>query len=348
MAIALLAAALASLCQAQPAQPTNENQARYYVYGAFLTHAVPEIMGERVTLGSELEQRLGVASGTDRLRIYDALMTYTDGKRIAVRKATPEEIASYRPKRELKTPVFTVQAGEIALLVEYDMQANTIPYVGQLRGPVEPPRAAAPQVIEQRAAPPPALVAPVPAPRAAPVAPPPAVPVTPAPKPAPAVAAIQPRPAPVRTAPAKPAPAKPAPVRAAPPPVAPAETLRPNGPCVVMPVMSEQDLANCRPATGAVARVAPPPPAPVVKPQVSVASPPQPQRAAPCEVKPVMTEDDLANCRASATVLPRIDPGPAPRPQVRAEPPPQQRRPAAPCEIKPVMTEEDRIACGIR
>ena len=346
MAIALLAAALASLCQAQPAQPTNENQARYYVYGAFLTHAVPEIMGERVTLGSELEQRLGVASGADRRSIYDALMTYTDGKRLAVRKATPEEIASYRSKRELKAPVFTVQAGEIALLVEYDMRANTIPYVGQLRAPVEPPRAAAPPVIEQRAAPPPAPVAPAPAPQAAPVpvVPPPAVPVAPAPKPAPAVAAIQPKPAPVRTAPAKPAP-----VRAAPPPVAPAETLRPNGPCVVMPVMSEQDLANCRPASGATARVAPPPPPPpVVKPQASVAPLPQPQRTGPCEVKPVMTDEDLANCRAAPGGSARIDPGPAPRPQVRAEPQPQQRQPARPCEIKPVMTEEDRIACGIR
>ena len=82
LATALLGAALAALCHAQPQQPTTENQARYYVYGAVLTHAVPEIMGQRVALGPELEQRLGLAPGADRQQIYDALMSYTDGKRI--------------------------------------------------------------------------------------------------------------------------------------------------------------------------------------------------------------------------------------------------------------------------
>jgi len=61
-----------------------------------------------------------------------------------VRKATVEEVARYKPqsKRELKEPVFTVQAGDIALLVEYDMQANAIPFVGQLGVAYQPPVAA--------------------------------------------------------------------------------------------------------------------------------------------------------------------------------------------------------------
>jgi hypothetical protein len=293
--VALLLAALVSLCQAQPPAATTENQARYYVYGAFLTHAVPEIMGEQVALGPELAQRLGLAPGADRKRIYDALMSYTDGKRLAVRRATGAELARYPARRDLKSPVFTVQAGDILLLVEYDLKENTIPFVGQL--------AVAPPVVEQRSAPP--------------------------------VAAIAPKPA------GKPA-AKP---RAAPPPV---EVLKPNGPCVVTPVMSEQDLANCRavPIT-ASARVAPPPP-PAAKPQAAVrptvVPPPVPVRAGPCEVKPVMTEEELANCRAAPVA--RIQPGPpiVAKPQARVEPAPQPRR-AAPCEVKPVMSEEELANC---
>lgn len=318
MAVALLCAALVALCQAQPQQPTTENQARYYVYGAFLTHAVPEIMGQRVALGPELEQRLRLAPGADRLQIYDALMSYTDGKRLSVRKATAEELARYKPggKRELKAPVFTVQAGEIALLVEYDMQDNTIPFVGQLAVAYQPPVAA------PKPAPPPVVIAP---------------------KPVPPPVAVAPRPAP------------PAPVAPAPRPAPAAEPLRPNGPCIVQPVMSEQDLANCRVAPAATARTAPLPVAPAaVKPQARVAPPPPPPPAqpelrptGPCEVKPVMSEQDLVNCRVG-TIAPRVDPGPPPpaRPQARAEPEP--RKPAAPCLVKPVMSEEDLIACGIR
>jgi len=113
--------------------------------------------------------------------------------------------------------------------------------------------------------------------------------------------------------------------------------------------MSEQDLANCRAAPGRSARVEPGPPI-VVKPQAAArpeASPP-PRRTGPCEVKPVMSEEDLANCRAVGEAR-RIDPGPPimVKPPPRAEPAREPVR-ARPCEIKPVMTEEDLAACGIR
>ena len=306
----LLGAAAVAFAHAQaPEAPATESQARYWVYGAFLTHAVPEIIAERVALGPELAQRLGLPPGADRVRVYDALMSYTDGKPLRVRKATPDEIARYKPqaKRELKAPVFTVVAGEITLLVEYDMQANSIPFVGQLGVTYQPPQP------------------PVAAPRAAPVPPPPPV------------ATIAPKPAPARV-----------------PPPPPAEALKPNGPCVVKPVMSEQDLANCRAAPRGVARVQPappPPPAPVVvKPQArAVPPPPQPtpvpQRTGPCEVKPVMSEEDLANCRAVGEAR-VIQPGPpvVAKPQARVEPAPRPR-PTARCEVKPVMSEEDLANC---
>jgi hypothetical protein len=118
-----------------------------------------------------------------------------------------------------------------------------------------------------------------------------------------------------------------------------------TGPCEVKPVMTEEDLANCR-AVGEARVIQPGPPA-VVKPQAVVkpAVSPTPQRAARCEVKAVMTEEDLANCRAVGEAR-VIQPGPPAvvKPQARAEPAPQSRH-DAPCEVKPVMTEEDLAAC---
>lgn len=277
---------------AQP--PTSEGQARYYVYGAFLTHAVPEIMGERVALGPELAQRLGLSLDADRARVYDALMSYTDGKPLRVRKATADEIAGYKPraKRELKDPVFTVVAGDIALLVEYDMQANSIPFVGQLDAAYQPPQR---PVAAPRAAPvTPPVAAPVPPPPvAAPVPPPPVAAPRAAPVPLPPpVATIAPKLAPARVPPPPPVAAKPQ-ARVAPPP--PAPTVQPTGPCEVKPVMTDEDLANCRAAPGGAARVQPGAPPVTARP----AAPPEPPRkpaATSCVVKPVMSEEDLIAC----------------------------------------------------
>jgi hypothetical protein len=66
-------------------------------------------------------------------------------------------------------------------------------------------------------------------------------------------------------------------------------------------------------------------------------------------VKPVMSEEDLANCREAPGGSARIDPGapPAPRPAAPA-PTPAPKPAATGCVIRPVMSEEDLIACGIR
>jgi len=353
--VLLVAAAAAlfygSLSYAQaPAPPTTESQARYWVYGAFLTHAVPEIMSERVALGPELEQRLGLSPGADSARVYAALMSYTESRPLRVRKATADEIARYKPqaKRELKDPVFTVQAGDIALLVEYDMQANAIPFVGQLGVAYQPlPPVAAPRVAPPAAAV--ATVAPKPAPVRAP--PPPAEALKPN---GPCIvtpvmseqdlancraasggsARVQPGPPIVVKPQAVVKPEASAPQRAA--------------PCEVKPVMTEEDLANCRNAPGGAARIQPGPPV-VVKPQAVVKpeGSQAPQRAAPCEVKPVMSEEDLANCRNAPGGAARVQPGPPAVARTAAPTAEPARKPAAtPCVVKPVMSEEDLIACG--
>lgn len=137
LAAAAPAAAVASAPPAPPAKPlppATEAQARYWVYGAFLTQAEPEILSERVVLGPELEQRLGIASGADRAKVYAALMALINGKPLSVRKATAEEVAKYsaEKKRDLKETLFAVEAGDVMLLVQYDLEANAVPFVGEL------------------------------------------------------------------------------------------------------------------------------------------------------------------------------------------------------------------------
>ena len=109
-------------------------QARSYIYGAFLSQAAPAILSERVKLGEELEKRLALPPGADRGKAYEALIALTDNKQLSVRRATAEEVAGYgaQPGLRAELPLYTLEAGDLRLLVQYDLQANNIPFIGQL------------------------------------------------------------------------------------------------------------------------------------------------------------------------------------------------------------------------
>jgi outer membrane protein OmpA-like peptidoglycan-associated protein len=117
-------------------------QARSYILTAFMTQAAPGILSERVRLGAELEQKLGLPPGTDSGKVYQALVAMTDNKSLDVRRATPEELAAYGARPGLRTdlPVYTLLVDDMKLLLQYDLEANNIPFVGQLG--VAPPRPA--------------------------------------------------------------------------------------------------------------------------------------------------------------------------------------------------------------
>ena len=281
----VLGVALAGALAAADAHGQNtptEAQARYYVFGAFLTGAAVDILSDRVSLGPELQQRLAVPPDADYHRIYDALIAMTENKSLRVRKATPEELSSYAApaKYGLKEPLFTLEAGDIRLLVQYDLQANNIPFVGQLGAAPQRPSAA---VVERAVVPP---ASPAPAPAAKPKPPPIALG-----KPAPPVVAVE-SPKPPVVAPEKPKPA------------ARVELPKRTGPCEVKPVMSDQDLINCRAPAAATER--PKPPAPAVEkpaPRVVAVDNPKPVTGVeerkpvdPCVIKPVMSDQDLINC----------------------------------------------------
>ncbi|HYT47929.1 MAG TPA: OmpA family protein [Burkholderiales bacterium] len=144
----IVRASLAGVLTAGPAfaqqRAATEAEARYYIQGAFLTQAAPGIISERVTIGHELRRRLALPPDADKVKIYAALVALTDNKQLVVRKATPEEIANYpgRARIDPSHPLYTLEAGDIRLLIQYDLQANTVPFIGQLGVPSAEPELA--------------------------------------------------------------------------------------------------------------------------------------------------------------------------------------------------------------
>lgn len=130
----LLLAVLAAGPAAAQGRGATAAQARSYIYGAFLTQAAPAVLSERVRLGAELEKRLALPPGSNSVRIYEALVELTDNKKLSVRRATDAEVAGYGPRPGLHPvmPVYVLDAGDLKLFVQYDLQANNIPFIGQL------------------------------------------------------------------------------------------------------------------------------------------------------------------------------------------------------------------------
>ena len=175
IAAALIGALASAGAHAQ--RPVTERDAAIAIYYGFLTDAAHAILGKDVKLGQELRQRLDLPQDADSRKIYDALSALTDRKKLFVRRAGPDELSRYAV-RDLRQPLFALEAGDTTFLIQYDLLADNIAFVGQLAGPAEPAVArtpAPPAVVEPPkpvaspkpvAAPKPA-VAPPPAPRAA-------------------------------------------------------------------------------------------------------------------------------------------------------------------------------------
>lgn len=128
---------------AQGRRAIGESEALAYIHSAFITQADPGVLSRGVVLGPELEKRLGLPQGTEGAKVYAALIGLTGDKTVQVRRATPEEIADYGTRRGFesgKRPLFTLRAGDLALIVHYDLQAANVLFVGQLGAPDPDPR----------------------------------------------------------------------------------------------------------------------------------------------------------------------------------------------------------------
>jgi hypothetical protein len=124
--LAVAAALLASA--AAQAQQVTELDARSYVLSAFITGAAPTILSQDVGLSPQLRSRLGLAGNASRDAIYQALVRYTEGKE-------PKTVASSfelpaGAARSADRPVLSLEAGDVRLLVQYDLRANNVSFVG--------------------------------------------------------------------------------------------------------------------------------------------------------------------------------------------------------------------------
>ena len=272
--IAMLAATPA-MAQ-QPAAKTTEQQARSYIASAFITGAAPLILSDDVVLQPELRTKLALPTDANSRTVYQALINLTNGKAVQVRPAIRDEVLKSQVLAAPGKPVFALEAGTTTLVLQYDLERDNVAFVGQpaaiaAASPAATeaaPAASAPGAAEAKpaaeATPAPSSPAALPALAVPAVAPEPtpalvATPAatTPAPEPVAAPAAAEtPKPglqivepqeprakpaaAPVAKAQPAPAAATVARAREARPPLP-----KPNGPCAIKPVMSDQDLVNC-------------------------------------------------------------------------------------------------------
>jgi hypothetical protein len=250
----VLLAGCATQAQKPAQEATPEQKARSSVASAFMTGTAPEILSEKVALGADLQALLGLPPGTDGAKIYDALLGLTQGATPKIGEATAEEA---QRSREHSPPLFTLSAGDLKLLLHYDLQGNHVDFVESLSAPMTAatpvaettPVAEAAQPVPMAEPAPPATMAE--AARSEPAETVYSVVEPKAPSTARAKRKAQAKPKPKALAKAKPQ-SRATPVRTAqaaepqsriaalkPP------TLKPSGPCVIKPVMSDQDLVNC-------------------------------------------------------------------------------------------------------
>jgi hypothetical protein len=267
----LLALSAAPALAQQPTPKTSEQQARTYITSAFMTGAAPLILSDDLVVQPELRQRLKLPEDASSRTVYQALVNLTRGKLLQVRPAIRDEVMKSQVIGTAGKPIFALEAGDTTLVLQYDLDRDNIAFVGQpvqiaTAVPVTPPTTVQ-QVTEPPAAVTQATPAETPAPAAAPApepvaAPAPATPAAPAAETAAAAPAAEP------AAPA-PEPAKPA-----------LQVVEPQ-----VPRAANQAAAAAPKAQPARASLEQP--RPLLKP------------SGPCEIKPVMSDQDLVNCGAT-------------------------------------------------
>ena len=135
LAIAALTAWSVQVSFAQR-RPATEAEALSYIYSAFLTQADPAVMANPVVLGPELQRELLLPASADGARVYDALIERAGKNPVEVRRATLQEVAAYGARRGFDAksggPLYTLEAGDLRFLVQYDLQRVRIAYVGRL------------------------------------------------------------------------------------------------------------------------------------------------------------------------------------------------------------------------
>jgi hypothetical protein len=231
--IALFVAALAAGAAWAQTPKTTEQQARSYILSAFMTGAAPAVLSDDVKVTETLRSRFTLTPESDSRAVYFALVRVTAGKSLTVRPAKIDELERTETQVEAGKPVFALDVSDSTFVLKYDLQRDAITTLADASQPVA---VTSPVSTPQPAEP---IVA-----QAAPATPEPASAAAPEPLPGARVQVVEPREPRFDKPAAAPALSLPEPLqRTRAEPAAP--PLKPNGACVVKPVMSDQDLVNC-------------------------------------------------------------------------------------------------------
>ena len=257
----LLALSAAPALAQQPTPKTTEQQARTYIASAFMTGAAPMIISDDVVLQPELRERLSLPRDANSRTVYQALVNLTVGKLLQVRPAIRDEVLKSQALAAPGRPIFALEAGDTTLVLQYDLERDNIAFIGQPAQIASTSPITPPTPVQQVTEQAPVLTQ-APAPETPAVAPAAAAVAAPAAS----------EPAPAAAEAAKPAPQEPA--RAALQVVEPQE-----------PRITKQAAPTAPAAQQARAQLDPP--RAVLK------------QSGPCEIKPVMSDQDLVNCGAT-------------------------------------------------
>jgi hypothetical protein len=231
----LIIAALASAPALAQQPKTTEQQARSYILSAFMTGSSPTVLGDDVKVPTALRERFALTPESDSRAVYFALVRVTAGKSLTVRPAKIDELERTETNVETGKPVFAMDVSDSTFVLKYDLDRDMVTDLADASRPVA---VTSPVTVQEP--PQPIAQAEVAKPATEPVAP-----AEPEPLPGARVQVIEPREPqfnkPMAARPAAPAAPAMQMTRDAPRP----PPLKPNGACVVKPVMSDQDLVNC-------------------------------------------------------------------------------------------------------
>ena len=123
---------IAAILLATPAlaQFAKVTEGESHIASAFTSGADPKVLADDVRLGPVLRRELGNADGR---KVYEALFARVSGRTLKVDVLAPADAARYaRLVGSVAEPLILLEAGEVALLLQYAQSAQHVTFVEQL------------------------------------------------------------------------------------------------------------------------------------------------------------------------------------------------------------------------
>jgi hypothetical protein len=93
-------------------------------------------MADRVALGPELQREFQLPANAEGKKVYEALIARASTNPVDVRSATAQEVTGYGRgglSSGAGRPLYTLEAGRLRYLLQYDLARQRIVYVGGIK-----------------------------------------------------------------------------------------------------------------------------------------------------------------------------------------------------------------------